>query len=316
MTKKKIINYIGIVVSLIFVYFTLKGINYTAIIQNLKKLTWTSVILICILRLLFIMSKAFRFKILLNYFSNISYKNILNITFYTNFFNIIAPFRTGEIIQVYLTKKYSGEKKSRIAGIIVLNKFIEFFSLLIIFYITINFFKVIMPKWISISSLYILISCLTLILIFNLNIIKRNIIKKTEKPLFVVIKNFLEPLGLINNKIILLKTFFISVTSWGIELIIIYITLRSFNVAAPIWLIVLILTGINFAIVLPSSAGIGPYEYAVVSILMLFGTEKEEGLSIAITMHFIEILLVIGVVFFVSLWKKLVLSFCYNKHKL
>jgi len=110
----------------------------------------------------------------------------------------------------------------------------------------------------------------------------------------------------IGNKTLLLRSIIVSLLTWGIELVIIYILLNSFSIMVPVWTPILILVGINIAMLIPaSSASFGPYEYSIVLMLGVFSVAKEKAVAFAITLHFLEIILVllIGFVFYLRLKK-------------
>ena len=99
----------------------------------------------------------------------------------------------------------------------------------------------------------------------------------------------------------------LSLFVWGIELVMIYVLLISFGINAPFWAPILLIVGINLAILIPATSGsFGPYEFSIILVLGLFSVPKETAIAFAITLHFLEIVLVLlaGLVCYVGLKDK------------
>jgi hypothetical protein len=253
-----------------------------------------------------VITKTYRWKILLDPSDRVSFIKLLKINFIAHFMNIVFPFRAGELAQIFLTKRVSRTSKSNITGSIVLNKFMELLSLLMLFYILITLVKTSLPSVMLSVSQYLLIFCIIFLLIFAFNVIDIRKIKEPKNIILDSIYRFFLSLTHIQNKTLLLRSIIISLLTWGIELLIIYILLTAFNISLPFWTPILILVGINIAMLIPaSSASFGPYEYSIVLMLGVFAVTNEKAIAFAITLHFLEIILVllIGFVFYLGLKK-------------
>jgi uncharacterized protein (TIRG00374 family) len=259
-----------------------------------------------LLSTLMVVTKTYRWKILLDPSDRVPFIKLLKINFISHFMNIVFPFRAGELAQIFLTKKVSRASKSNITGSIVLNKFMELLSLLMLFYILITLVKTSLPSVVLSVTQYLLIFCIIFLLIFAFNVIDIKKIKEPKNIILESIYRFFLSLKHIQNKHLLLRSIIISLLTWGIELLIIYILLGAFNINLPVWTPILILVGINIAMLIPaSSASFGPYEYSIVLMLGIFAVPNEKAVAFAITLHFLEIILVllIGFVSYLGLKK-------------
>lgn len=80
----------------------------------------------------------------------------------------------------------------------------------------------------------------------------------------------------IKDKVLLTKTLLLSLFVWSIELVMIYILLDAFNMSVPFWGTIVVIIGINLAMLVPAtSASFGPYEYSIVLVLGLFAVSKK-----------------------------------------
>jgi uncharacterized protein (TIRG00374 family) len=306
MTKKNTIYSAGIIVSLVFIYLLFKNTNVSEILKNIASINISSLILIPLLTLFIIALKTFRWKKLLDKSDNIPYRVLLPIGYMSNFLNIIFPFRAGEVAQIFLTKSYTRISRSNIAGSLFLNKFMEIISMLILFYPLTVFVSIPALDFLITPIRYLLIFTIIFLLLFAFNIID---IKKHKQPTNKVMGSlyrFLMSLKHIEDKGLLIKSILISLFVWLIELVKIYLLLNAFGIDVPFWATILVTVGINLAMLIPATSGsFGPYEYAIILVLGIFAVPKEKAVAFAITLHFLEIILVliIGFIFYLRIKK-------------
>jgi len=171
MNKKKILHFVGIIISLIFIFLVFRNSNIHEVLNNIRGISVYSILSIMLLSSLMVVTKTFRWKILLDRSDKISYIELLKINFISHFMNIVFPFRAGEVAQVFLTKRHTHTSKSNIVGSLVLNKFMELLSLLMLFYVLITLVKTALPSAILSVAQYLLIFCIVFLLVFAFNIL-------------------------------------------------------------------------------------------------------------------------------------------------
>lgn len=306
--KNKYMYYIGITVSLFFLYLMFRNTDIHKIVSIILGLKLIYVSLVAVLSLVLILFKTFRWKMILDKFEVIPYKTLLSVNMVAHMFNILLPLRAGEFFQIFMTKSTSNSQAghSKIAGTIVLNKFFELLSLLIIFY-ALTWFVVIPSTWL-VPIRYLVIFTIAFLLLFAFNIIDLKKISVPGNRLLRAAYNFLTSLKILEDRILLLKALFISLLVWSIELLMICLLFTAFNLSLPVWVSAFIIVGINLAMLIPATnASFGPYEYAIILILTMFSVSKETALSFAVTLHFLEILLVliVGFLFYLKIKERI-----------
>ncbi|MEI6092462.1 MAG: lysylphosphatidylglycerol synthase transmembrane domain-containing protein [bacterium] len=307
MKKKNVIHTIGIVVSILFIYLVFRGANLSDVLHYISKLNISLLILVSTMSLILIVVKTYRWKLLLDKSDKISYKKLLPINFIAHFLNIVFPLRAGEVAQIFLTKSYTKTSKSNIVGSLFLNKFMELISLLIIFYSLMVFVSIPVPSfWIN-PLRYLLVFTIIFLLLFAFNIVDVRKIKEPSNKVLASLYRFLLSLKHIQDKMLLIKSILLSVLVWGIELAMIYILLFAFGIIIPFWATIVIVVGINLAMLIPAtSASFGTYEYAIILVLGIFSVSKEHAVAFAIMLHFLEIIsvLIVGFIFYIRIKKE------------
>lgn len=304
MFNKKRYKILGILISVLFLYLLFKGINLSHIYKSISEINYYITTLVAGLSVLLVVLKTIRWKYILNFYEKISYKKLFAINMLTHFFNIILPFRAGEFVQVFVTKSISKMSKTKLAGTVVLNKFFELASILLIFFVLTFFIKLPNNWLILIKSLILFV--LIFIILFAFNFIK--IPNSTNNKFLLKLIEFLNSFKILSNKKLFVKSFILSILTWALELIMIELLFLAFRMDLPLWASLLVLSSINLAILIPASnANLGTYEYAVVLALSIFGVQKELALSFAIVLHFLEIIfvLVLGFVYYINFKKYL-----------
>ncbi|MCX6111748.1 MAG: lysylphosphatidylglycerol synthase transmembrane domain-containing protein [Proteobacteria bacterium] len=307
MKKKSTLHTIGIVVSLLFIYLVFRGANLSQIVKYISNLNIPSLILVAVLSVFLVVFKTYRWKMLLDKSDKIPYKTLLPVNFVAHFLNIIFPLRAGEVAQIFLTKAYTDTSRSNIVGSLFLNKFMELISLLILFYSLIIFVSIPIPDFWMRPIKYLLIFTILFLLLFAFNIIDIRKIKHPSNRILSSIYRFFMSLKYIEDKVLLIKSILLSLLVWSIELLMIYILLHAFGIIIPFWATIVIIVGINLAMLIPAtSASFGTYEYAIVLVLGMFAISKEQAVAFAIMLHFLEIIFVLalGFVFYLRIKKE------------
>ena len=307
MNKKSLLHTLGIIISLLFIYLVFRGANLSQILTYIAGLNIFSLIAVAVLSVLLVVFKTYRWKMLLDKSDKIPYKTLMPINFVAHFLNIIFPFRAGEVAQIFLTKTYTNTSRSNIVGSLFLNKFMELISLLILFYSLIIFVSIPVPDFWMRPIKYLLIFTILFLLFFAFNIIDIRKIKQPSNKVLASIYRFFMSLKYIEDKVLLTKSILVSLLVWFIELIMIYILLHAFNITIPFWGTIVIIVGINLAMLIPAtSASFGTYEYAIILVLGMFSVSKEQAVAFAIMLHFLEIILVLtlGFIFYLRIKKE------------
>ncbi len=306
MNKKNVLHTLGIIISLFCIYLVFRGANLSAVLQHIEGLSIFSLLLVACMSLLLVIFKTYRWKLLLDKSDGIPYRTLVSINFVAHFLNIVFPFRAGEVAQIFLTKAHTKTSRSNIVGSLFLNKFMELISILLLFYSLIIFVHIPIPEFWTKPISYLLIFAIVFLLLFAFNIIDIKKIKQPSNKILAGLYRFFMSLKHIEDKKLLVKSILLSLFVWFIELLMIYILLNAFNIHLPFWATIVIIVGINLAMLIPAtSASFGTYEYAIILVLGMFSISKELAVAFAIMLHFLEIIfvLILGFIFYLRMKK-------------
>lgn len=306
--NKKII--IGILISIILVYLSFRGINFQDVLNDLEKIHLSYVTYFIILIALMQYLRSYRWGVILQPMEKIDQLPLFSVTS-VGFMAIAAiPARIGELARPYLISKRSSIKMSSALGTILVERILDSFIIMIIAVVVLFFTD--LPPWMMKSGIIFFFLALILLgfvlfLIMRrdqalrfINIILTHLPGKLANKIDKVLHHFIDGLQIITNINLFIYLFFLSAVIWLVDVLAIYLLLLSFGfnlpVAAPFVLMIILIAGIA----IPTAPGfIGNWHYACVLGLSLFGLAKADALSFAVIYHFLSmvVLLVLGLAF-------------------
>ena len=305
---KKII--LGLLISVVLVYLSARGINLQGIIANLKNIKISYVVIF--IALIFFMQwlRSYRWGVILLPLDKIDQLSLFSVTSVGFLALAGIPARIGELARPYLIAKRSTIKMSSALGTILVERVLDGFSVLTIAVVVL--FCTDLPSWmikssVLLFSLTVIIFCCILGLIWRrekaLKIINKILGKfpgKFAHKIDDIIHRFIDGFQVITDIKLLLYLFFLSALIWLVDVLAIYILLLAFGFTLPVMASFVVMIILIVGIAIPTAPGyIGSWHYSCIIALELFGIAKAEALSFAVVYHFLSIALVIilGVIF-------------------
>ena len=310
MNKKVIAGILISIISIVLVYFSVRGINLQDVSSALKKIQFIYVLFFIILVILMQWLRSYRWGVILQPMEQIDQFSLFSVTS-VGFLAIASiPARIGELARPYLISKKSSIKMSSAMGTILVERVLDGFSVLTIAIVVLFFIE--LPSWLIIStffvfSLTVVMLCCILGLVWHrekaLNIINKILGKfhgKFAHKIDGLIHHFIDGFQVITNIKILLYLFFLSALVWLVDVLAIYMLLVAFGFNLPAIASFVVMIFLIVGIAIPTAPGyIGTWHLACVRGVMLFGLAEAEALSFAVIYHFLSmvIVLVLGVIF-------------------
>jgi uncharacterized protein (TIRG00374 family) len=302
--------FLGILISVILVYLSVKGINFHDVLSALKKIQLNYVILFILIVALMQYLRSYRWGVILQPMEEIDQLTLFSVTSVGFLAIATIPARLGELARPYLISKKSSIKMSSALGTILVERVLDSFTVLAIAIIVILLTD--LPPWMIKSSIiFFLIAlvmfCFIIFLILRrevaLNLINRILSKLSGKfahKIDELIHHFIDGFQIVTNVKFLLYLFFLSFLIWLLDVLAIYMLLNAFGFNLPVLASFVVMIILIVGIAIPAAPGyIGNWHLACVLALSLFGLPKAEALSFAVVYHFISMALVvfIGVAF-------------------
>lgn len=314
--NKKILNILKIIGFLLlgaFLFWLVyRQQDIDKIKSSLLKAKYEWILLSVFLGLLSHMSRAIRWKMLLN---PLGYKTRGKTLFYSVMIMYLANHaipRSGEIIRCGVVNRYEKIPFSTLLGTVFIERVIDFIMLFILtliviitqFPIIFNFVDANFQENEALGSLTNLLSIVISIFVFLLFLVLllyffRKKIKKTKfyEKIKKLITDFMS--GIKSIMQLEQKWHFLahSVFIWVLYFIMIYVAFKAFDFTSDLSL----LTGLTifvisaFGMVFPSPGGIGSWHFVVIQALLIFGINKTDGSAFAFAAHESQMIMLISV---------------------
>lgn len=316
----KIKVWIGIGISLFFIWLTLREVDFSALWVAIKKANHLYLIPTLIVMLIQFYLRSVRWGYLMEPIKNIGRTSLFSATSIGYMANNILPARIGEFVKAYAIARKEKISFSSSFSTIIIERLIDLFSLFIIMLVVM--YIITFPEGKSeteellrkgASGIFVLFICMSLVIIFFkrekaffkkvvFNIIKPLSLKMADKANHFL-DSFSDALSVLGREKHLNMIIIYSVIIWLLSAIPIYLLLLAFGYKFPFSISFFILVLIGIAVSIPSAPGfIGTFHFACAKGLELFNVPDEGAISVAIILHAINFfpITLIGLFF---LWK-------------
>ena len=231
--------------------------------------------------------------------------NCINAIFVSYAANLIIP-RMGELTRCGVLYKTDGVNFSKALGTVVTERIIDGVCILLITAVTfvlqmsvfMQFFSETGTKIPSLAHLiaspwfYVSLFCVIGVCVLLYYIIKVfGLPPKVRALLLGIWKGVLSVSKVDNPPLFILYTIFI----WLCYLLHFYFTFFCFDFSADLGLLagLVLFVGGTFAVIVPTPNGAGPWHFAVITMMMLYGVSSSDAATFALIVHAIQTLLVI-----------------------
>jgi uncharacterized protein (TIRG00374 family) len=305
---KKLI--IGILLSALLIYLSVRGIDLKAVMEGFQKIDYRYLYPIILLIVVMQIIRSVRWGILLSPLEIVGQFSLFSVTS-VGFLAIVAiPARLGELARPYLITKKSRIKMSSAVGTIFVERVFDGLTVFTIFMVTLVLTP--LPAWLVRSSMIFLALTLVIMVFMILLIFQREACLKIMNPMIArlpdrfartindLIHHFIDGFQILTNLKHLLSVVLLSILFWACDIATIYLMLLSFNIHLPIIAVCVILVILMIGIAIPAGPGfVGNWHFFCILGLGLYGVPKTEALSFAIIYHFLSmgIIILLGLIF-------------------
>jgi len=287
----------GLIISAIAFLLLIRFIDLEMFIKTIQNLRFLDIMIFSMFLLLSLIVRSAAWKYLL---IGVPYKDAFLIINEGYFFNNLIP-RSGEIARTILTSGISSLRVMEVAASILFERGLDVIIASTMFLVTLPL--AISLSWIKPIALFLLFSLLGLVVLMlvvaaNSTPLEKKIQAVQSNNKFV--KRYIiggavkltQSLRLLNRpKDIAIAVMLIALT-WVVWTLMLFFGIRTIMPNAPFWWSVFAEGVLALGIAIPSApANLGVYEGTMVAALAVFGINTSQALSLAVTLHFIQILI-------------------------
>lgn len=301
---------VGIAISAVFVYLSLRGVDYSAVIKEFENPNYIFLIPAFGITILILFLRSVRLALLLSPLERIEQKRMLPITCTGNMFTILIPMRLGEIVRSYLISSKSSIPMASSLSIIFMERVFDLSALLLIMLYVILSFE--LPVYIVGAGYGLFVSFLVFLLIilflyhrreFSMRLLRpfiRGLSVNMQDKVLGLISTFIDGFFIIGSFRRTLFIFVISFLIWTVAVIGFYPMLYLLNLKLPLISAFVIMVFVAAGVSIPTAPGfLGNYQFSCILALSFFNIPKDTALAFSIVTYLIGIVspILLGLLF-------------------
>lgn len=289
--------WLGFGVSIIFIYFALRGQDFNLIKESLRGASYIWIMPALITYFAGVGIRSLRWAYLLRPIQYIGPRRLFPIVAIGYMGNNILPLRAGEVVRSYALSARFGVRKTGSLATIAVERIFD--GLTMVLFMTIASLSVALTTdlrnlFIIAIGLFVALSLVLFLMVFAPGVRTRLVhLAVTLLPerfgtrVERMAGSFIEGLGILKRKQDLLLVAVVSVLAWTCEASMYYFIAQGFNLDISPAAVLMVTAVANLATLIPSSPGyVGPFEAGVVLVLAgALGIQREAALSYAVVVH-------------------------------
>ncbi len=304
MERSRVINLtLSVLVCVVSLYFAARGVSLDelrAALTNVRPLWIVAAVGISFLLMAF---RAWRWQLELRPLEHIPFGRLWVITAVSYMAINVLPFRLGEAVRPWLLSRKSSVTISNVVGNLVIEKTLD--SIVILLFMLSGLLLVdTLPDWVRQGAKFpataaaVLVTLVLLLWWRGEEFVDRWILgylpERFRDAVMRIVKSIIAGMSILPNRRLLLAVFLVSLGLWFLPILSSWVMLQAFDMQVPYTAAVVVFIFIGFGTALPNLPGmIGPYQYACVLALDLFGVPRAEALAYGIVLNSIQLLTII-----------------------
>ena len=302
---------IGILVSVICLYFAFRGINIKESIEIVKNINVVYFLISFVLSVVIIALRGLRWECFIPLKKPIKKRTIVMATYIGYMGNNILPAKLGEVARAYILGVKENVSKSALIASVVTERLFDVITGGVILTLSVIFIPN-LPKTVTYAAIALFVFSMAGFLVLIFLVWKREFAHKFFHKIFGILPknigekliefscNFIDGIGFKNDPKHIFLIFFYTFLYLIGQVLTISFLLTAFNIKASVMIALFMFAVGGFGFAVPSApSGIGPFEWAVIFGLSLIGVERNIAAPYALVYHIMGIvpIVIIGFIF-------------------
>ncbi|MDI9569991.1 MAG: lysylphosphatidylglycerol synthase transmembrane domain-containing protein [Pseudomonadota bacterium] len=295
---------VGVIISAILVFFSLRGIDYRGLMRGFEDIApgYAG----AALAIMFLMQaiRSLRWGVILSPIHRVGQFDLFAVT-NVGFLAIVSlPARIGEFARPFLIARKTPIKMSSALATIFIERIFDSLTVFLIFAVTMTMTP--LPAWLIRSSALFILLTLVILGVTIFMLFKRERCLRMLAPLINrlparyaaradrLLHQFIDGFGMMARPRLLIQTGALSLLFWLVDGLAIYMMFKAFHFTLPFIAAFVVLVILMIGIAIPAGPGfVGNWHFFCILALTLYGVPKTEALSFAIVYHFLSVGIVI-----------------------
>lgn len=289
--------WLGFLVSLVFIYFALRGQDFSLIVESLRNASYGWLLPALVMYFAGVGVRSLRWAYLLRPVRRLGPKELFPVVAIGYMGNNVLPLRAGEVVRSYALSARFGVRKTAALATIAVERIFD--GLTMVLFMTIASLSIALTTdlrnlFLVAWALFVMLSLVLFLMVFaagarawliafGVRLLPDRIGERVER----MANSFIQGLGILRRWQDLVIVAVASVLAWSFEASMYLLIAEGFNLDLSPSAILMVTAVANLATLIPSSPGyVGPFEAGVMLVLAgALGIQREAALSYAVVVH-------------------------------
>jgi glycosyltransferase 2 family protein len=289
--------WLGIVISVIFVYVALLGLDLRRALEVAAQANYWWILPGIVVYFGAVWARTWRWHYLLRPIKDVSLPRLFPVVVIGYMANNVYPARAGEVIRSFVLRQREDIAVSASLATILVERIFDGVVMLLFVFLSLPLTP--MPDWLRqvvIVGSLLFFGALALFLVTAANpvpalrvgtwAIDRLVPERFRLPLKGIMSHFMEGLQALRSPRDVLMIFVTSVVIWLLETLKYWFVMHCFNFSVPFYVLMLMNGVVNLATTIPSSPGyVGTFDAPGIKVLQGFGVSAPIATSYTVVLH-------------------------------
>lgn len=295
---------LSLVVSAAFLFLAFRNVPLAELGAALRRLHAGWLLVAVAISLLIMVFRTWRWQLELRPLEQIPFGRLWVVTAVAYMAINLLPARLGEVVRPWLLSRRSSVSFSNVVGNLVVEKTMD--AVVTLLYILVGLVTIAnLPAWVRTGARVPAVAAVVLVILVLLlywrgeAFVDRTVLRFLPERVGAGVKRvtgaIVAGMRVLPNPRLVLAVFLVSVALWFLPILSSYVMMRAFEFRLPFSAAVVVFIFIGFGTALPNVPGmLGPYQYACILALELFGVPKSDALAYGLVLNAVQFLSLVG----------------------
>jgi hypothetical protein len=289
---------LGLLVSAVFLYLAFRNVPLADLAAALRRLDLGWLLVAILISVCIMLFRAWRWQIELRPLERIPFGRLWVVTAVAYLAINVLPVRLGEVVRPWLLSRRSSVSFSNVVGNLVVEKTMD--AVVTLFYILVGLVTIEnLPEWVRTGARVPAVGAAVLVVLVLLlywrgeTFVDRTVLRFLPERVGAGVRRvtgaIVAGMRVLPNPRLLLAVFVVSLGLWFLPILSSWVMIRAFAFDVPFGAAVVVFIFIGFGTALPNVPGmIGPYQYACILALGLFGVPQADALAYGLVLNAVQ----------------------------
>ncbi len=295
---------VSLVVGALFLVLAFRNVSTNNLLDTLGNFRWPWLILAIGVSVLLMLLRAWRWQLELRPLEHVPFGRLWAVTSVAYSAINLIPARLGEIVRPWLVAQFSGVKMSQAIGTLVVEKLMDSFCI-VTYILAALLVAEQLPVWArrgaTFPAIFTGLFAAIVVLAYwrGEQFVQRRIVtwlpERIGQAVHRAVHAVLEGMQVLPDGRLLSRVFLVSLGLWFLPIVSSWIVMKGFGFAVPFSAALVVFLFIGVATALPNPpAMVGPFQYACILALGIYGVEREAALAFGLLLNALQVLTIVG----------------------